>query len=110
MGTRKQIRVTFQLEPDTWHGTSSEGIWTRLVMLLPDMTNVKAIVEVDNIPFFSKIASLGDKILADFNHGIPMFDSVVEHGGHSTCRIFIEKPQIGVVDIIGQLRTIGCGY
>jgi hypothetical protein len=108
MDTRKEIRVTVQLEPGSWHGTSSEGIWTRLVVPPADRTNVKAIVEVDNIPFFAKNFSLGDKIRADFNHGIPMFDAVVERGGHSTYRVFIENHNIKAFNLLDAIKAMGC--
>jgi uncharacterized protein DUF4265 len=110
MDNRKEIRVTLQLDPDSWHGTSSEGIWTRLVVPPADRTNVKAIVEVDNIPFFSKALSLGDNISVDFNRGIPMFDAVVERGGHSTYRLFIEKHGIKASHMLDAIKAMGCDW
>jgi uncharacterized protein DUF4265 len=110
MDNRKEIRVTVQLPPDSWHGTSSEGIWTRLVVPPTDRTNVKAVLEVDNIPYFAKDLSLGDKILVDFNHGIPMFDAVVERGGHSTYRIFVENATSKASNTLDTLKAMGCGW
>ena len=110
MDNRKSIRVTVQLPPDSWHGTSSEGIWTRLVVPPTDVTNVKAVLEVDNIPYFAKDLSLGDKILVDFNHGIPMFDAVVERGGHSTYRIFVEDATSKALNTLDVLKAMGCDW
>ncbi len=110
MDTRKGIQVRIQLDPDSWHGTSTEGIWTRLVQPLGDKTNVKAIVEVDNIPFFSKSLSLGDKLCLDFNSGRPMIDAIVERGGHSTYRIFIEKQNIKASSLLDTIKAMGCDW
>jgi hypothetical protein len=77
MNTRGAIQVGIRLDPDSWHGAGSEGIWTRLVKALAD----KAIVEVDNIPFFTKSLSLGDKISIAFSSGRAMLDAIVERGG-----------------------------
>jgi hypothetical protein len=110
MDTRKTIQVRLHLDPDSWHGTSTEGIWTRLVQPLGDRTNVKAIVEVDNIPFYSKSVSLGDKLCLDFNTGIPTIDAVVERGGHSTYRIIVEKPNETASSLLQTIKTMGCDW
>ena len=85
MDNNDAIRVRLKLDHDSWHGTASEGIWTRLVKSLAD----KAIVEVNNIPFFSKALSFRDKIVIAFRNNEVVFDSIVERGGHSEyfCRI-----------------------
>jgi Domain of unknown function (DUF4265) len=110
MDTRKTIKVILHLDPDSWHGTSTEGIWTRLVQPLGDKTNVKAIVEVDNIPFHSKSVSLGDKLCLDFNSGIPMIDAIVERGGHSTYRIVVEKENSNASSLLDTIKAMGCDW
>ena len=50
--------VRLDLNPHSWHGATSEGLWTRLVESLVG----RAVVEIDNIPFFTKSVSLHDKI------------------------------------------------
>ena len=77
MYARDAIQIGIPLDRDSWHGADSEGIWTRRVKALAD----KAIVEVDNIPFFTKSLSLGDKISVVFNRGRVRLDAIVERGG-----------------------------
>src|SRR5947207_2894251 len=108
METRKTLEISLPLDRDSWHGRSSESIWTTLLQGLGDRTNVKAIVEVENIPFFSKSISLGDKLCLDFNTGVPVVDAVVERGGHSTYRIFVETPTIEASHMLERLKAMGC--
>jgi hypothetical protein len=110
MDTRMTIKVILHLDPDSWHGMRTEGIWTRLVQQLGDRANVKAIVEVDNIPFHSKSVSLGDKLCLDFNSGQPMIDAVVERGGHSTYRIVVEEPNEKASGLLDTMKAMGCGW
>jgi hypothetical protein len=106
MDTRNAIQVDVQLDPDSWHGTNTEGIWTRLVKPLAD----RAIVEVDNIPFFAKSLSLGDKICIRFHHCRVTIDGVVERGGHSTYRVFFEKQSIAVSKMLDIIKAMGCDW
>jgi hypothetical protein len=106
MNTRDAIQVGIRLDRDSWHGADSEGIWTRLVKPLAD----KAIVEVDNIPFFTKGLSLGDKISIVFSHGRVRLDAIVERGGHSTYRVFLENPSIKASNMLDTIRGMGCDW
>ena len=106
MANKGEIQVRFTLDPDLWHGTASEGIWTQLVMALAD----KAIVEVDNIPFFSKGVSLGDKIAIVFRDGQVVFDSIVERSGHSTYRVFLNNQQDSTERLVRALKDFGCDW
>ena len=108
MNSKKTLELAVRLDPDSWHGMSSESIWTSLVQPLGDRTNVKAIMEVDCIPFFSKDLSLGDKLCVDFNTGIPTIESVIERGGHSTYRILIDSPTTKASGMLNALEGMGC--
>ena len=106
MNTRDAIQVGIRLDRDSWHGADSEGIWTRLVKPLAD----KAIVEVDNIPFFTKGLSLGDKISVVFTHGRVALDAIVERGGHSTYRVFVESQSIEASKMLDTIKAMGCDW
>ncbi len=107
MDTREAIKVRLSLEPDSWHGHGSEGVWTRLIQRIND----KALVEVDNIPFFSKSVSLRDKITVAFNQENGVFlDSVVERSGHSTYRVFLDHQNSEASLMLDTLRVMGCDW
>jgi hypothetical protein len=97
-----QVRLT--LEDDSWHGAGSEGIWTKLIKPLAD----KAIVEVNNVPFFSKALSLGDKIVIAFRNNEVVFDSVVERGGDSTYRIFFQNTGGDETGLLLRFNELDC--
>jgi hypothetical protein len=100
------MQVRLKLEDDSWHGAGSEGIWTKLIKSLAD----KAIVEVNNIPFFSTALSLGDRILIAFENNEVVFDSVVERGGHSTYRIFFQNPTGDEARILLGFNELDCSW
>jgi uncharacterized protein DUF4265 len=107
MNNRKEILVRIQLEPDAWHGTTSEGIWATLVQPVGD----KAIVEVDNIPFYSENLSLGDKIcIFRRDDGMILLDSIVERGGHSTYRILVKNKNIEAAHLLDLLKAMRCDW
>jgi hypothetical protein len=105
MNSEGFIQVSLPLDPDSWHGTSSEGIWARLVKALPPY---KAIVEVDNIPFFTRSLSLRDKISIMYDEGRVKFDAVFERGGHSTCQVFVENESFKASRMLDMVKAIGC--
>ncbi|MBG0808407.1 DUF4265 domain-containing protein [Methylosinus sp. H3A] len=70
----------------------------------------KAIVEVGNIPFFSKSVSLGDHLLVALVDNCLVIESVVERGGHSTYRIFIEQRNDEATALLGLLKDRGCDW
>jgi hypothetical protein len=92
------------LTPGT--ASDSEGIWAKLVKPLAD----KAIVEVDNIPFFTKSVSLRDKITVILAKRDVIFESVVERGGHSTYRIFLDRPSEDKAKTLERIKAKGCGW
>jgi hypothetical protein len=100
------IQVRLKLDHDSWHGVESEGVWTKLVKPLAD----KAIVEVDNIPFFTKSLSLRDKISVVFGDNEPMLESIVERAGHSTYRVFIQNKNIEALRMLDAVKVLGCDW
>jgi hypothetical protein len=106
MGDKGAMQVRLKLEDDSWHGAGSEGVWTKLIKPLAD----KAIVEVNNIPFFSRALSLGDKIVIAFRNNEVVFDSVVERGGHSTYRIFFKDPSGDERQALLKFNELGCDW
>src|SRR5712672_2518447 len=104
MDTDSPIKVRLMPDRDSWHGYDTEGIWTRLVQPLAD----KVIVEVDNIPFFTRILSLHDKISAIYVENELIFDTVVERGGHSTYRLFVESSDEAEPRTLTTLKVMGC--
>jgi hypothetical protein len=106
MDTRDAIQVRLKLDHNSWHGADSEGIWAKLVKPLAD----KAIVEVDNIPFFTKSISLRDKISVVFSQNSVILDSIVERGGHSTYRIFFQDPNGQKSKMLDAIKALGCDW
>lgn len=107
MDTRETIKVRLSLEPDSWHGHGSEGVWSRLIQPIND----KALVEVDNIPFFSKSVSLHDKITVAFNQENGVFlDSIIERSGHSTYRVFLDHQNSEASLMLDTLKVMGCDW
>jgi hypothetical protein len=104
MDNNDAIRVGLKLEDDSWHGAGSEGVWVKLIEPLAD----KAIVEVNNIPFFSTAVSLGDTIVIAFRNNEVVFESVVERGGHSTYRIFFQNPNGDETKALLRFNELGC--
>jgi Domain of unknown function (DUF4265) len=104
MDSKRAIQVRLKLDPNSWHRTSSEGIWVNLIRPLGE----KAIVEVDNIPFYSRSISYRDKIAIAFVNNAVVFDSIVERGGHSTYRIFFETPNGNEISALRPLGQLGC--
>lgn len=100
------IQIRLGLDHDTWHGVGSEGIWVRLVK---PMAN-QAIVEVDNIPFFTKSLSLKDRISVGLGQNGPVLNSIVERGGHSTYRIFIQHQTDEAVEMLNSIKMKGCEW
>lgn len=106
MEGRDEIRINLKLDPDSWHETDSEGVWTKFIAAIGD----KAIVEVDNIPFFSKSVSFGDRLLVALVDNRPQIESVIERGGHSTYRIFVEDENAEASALLGLLKASGCDW
>jgi hypothetical protein len=94
-------KILFRVEQDEdgYPGVGSEGVWARP---LGDGT-----FELDNVPFYARGVSCGDRVKAKLAQGAFWFDGVVARGGHSTLRViaFDEKR---VPEIRDSLKRLGC--
>ena len=100
------MRVRLHLDPDNWHGATSEGLWSKLIA----HGNEKSVVMIDNIPFFSKNICLGDTISVTLINREWTFNSVVERGGHSTYRIFFSTDKPESLSRLKILKEMGCDW
>jgi hypothetical protein len=107
MNSSDMVKVRLRVEElNSWHGHKQEGVWVKLIKALAD----KAIVEVCNIPFFSNVISMGDRIAVGLYDDEVVFQSVVERGGHSTYRIFIGSPRSFDLERLSILKKLGCDW
>jgi hypothetical protein len=106
MEERSLIRIRLKLDPDSWHEIESEGIWVKFVRAVGD----KAIVEVNNIPFFSKSISYFDRLIVTFSNNTATIDGIAERSGHSTYRVFVEYSDDRVSNMLEILKEKGCEW
>jgi hypothetical protein len=99
-----KLRVT--LDRDSWHELESEGIWTRVIRTLAE----KVLVEIDNIPFFAKGLSIGDKVIARRSDGELLLENVVERSGNSSYRIFVENEDANISTELAKLKGKLCEW
>ena len=100
------IRISLQLDPDGWHGLKSEGIWVKAVKKLAG----KMIVEVDNIPWFTRHLSCYDKITVALINGELVLQEIVERGGHSTYRVYIREMNDEKLQRLAEIKNLGCDW
>ena len=97
---QNRVKVIFQLEQDDndYPPVSQEGIWT--IPLGND------IYMIDNIPFFVRGLSAGDKICADNQLNYKSFH---EASKNSTYRIFLSD-RANSHDLLSRLTELGAEY
>ena len=99
------VKISFELEPDTWHGHARESLWAEKVG--GNRYRLK------NSPFYARGASFEDIIVAESDRdGQLVFRNISICGGHSTYRIML---QVSVKDPIFQerwspLEKLGCSF
>lgn len=100
------VKVFFQLPEGEWHGARSESLWAKKEIL----NNGGYIYEIDNIPFFTKAVSLGDKITAVENKtlGGLEFSGAVERSRNSTYRIIAKMVDFRLNWLYFEKQ--GCSY
>lgn len=83
-GAPELTRVTFALdEPNAWHDHATETMWAEKV----DDDHYR----LRNVPFYAYGISFNDVVAATGGPDGLGFKQVVERGGHSTYRIFLEE-------------------
>ena len=105
--TKGFIQISYPVERDSWDGAVTEDLWVKLVKALPPH---RAIVEVRNIPASTKSLSFGDKISVMYREGKVKFDAIVERGGHSTYRIFVEHQSPDASRMLDLIKAMGCDW
>lgn len=94
-------QVTFNLVPLSLHGSASETLWAE-----PIGNNA---FRLRNTPFYVYGVSAEDIVLALRSDGILIFDSVIQHSGHSTYRIIVQDT-MRFRDFWTPLQSLGCTY
>lgn len=97
----KQRKVVLRLDPDAWHGSATETIWTEW------LGENRYLVE--NSPFYAFGVSYQDVIKALPQGDELVYDSVLVRGGHSTYRI-IKMASGDFSTYWGPLQALGCTY
>lgn len=97
-------QVIVEIDPTEWHGHGTETLWAE------ELANNT--FRVKNIPFYAKNISLEDTILTEQREGNWFVKFIKERGGHSTCRIIINKNITAEKfrEYWELLEKIGCTY
>jgi hypothetical protein len=95
------VKIIFDLEPDAWHGSSTEALWAEKLE--------HASYRIVNTPFYVKGVSFGDVVkVKTTEHGLLYCETTIR-GGHSTYRIIVVN--IDCFEKYWQaLRKFGCTY
>ena len=98
------VRVLFHLEPDAWHGSSTERIWAEPVG--------RGRYLLRNTPFFAFGVSNGDIVFGREDEGQVVFSGVSIYGGHSSYRLKLlsTKGRNEFRRFWEPLEALGCTY
>jgi hypothetical protein len=95
------VKVTFTLEPGTWHGSATETLWAEPIG--PGQ------YRLENSPFFAFGISYKDVVLARPDGSKILFVETFSRGGHSTYRIVPNPDRIAELDgMWALLQKYGC--
>ncbi|MBS1853114.1 MAG: DUF4265 domain-containing protein [Acidobacteria bacterium] len=96
------IKIKIPLPPDDGSGGEAEWVWAK-----PAADNSFVL---KNVPTFAKGLSYHDVVKIKMEDGIPVFDSVVRRGGHSTYRIYANSNRKApdIVKVIQKLEEMHC--
>ena len=97
-----QVQVTLPIEPDDdgWPHLLHERVWAEL---LPD-----GLARVDNIPFFSSCAALGDVVSFTTGENQPNdFERVVRPSENSLVRVMCQSREV-FDSVARELEAFGC--
>jgi hypothetical protein len=94
-------KVLFRLpqDEDGYPPMDTEGVWAS--------KNDDGSLTIDNIPFFTKEATLGDRVCAIARDDQLFYHSTIEHSGNSLLRVvFFEQSELP--HLRSQLSSRGC--
>jgi hypothetical protein len=98
------VKIKISLPEDDDSGGQAEWVWA--LPLTDDIFKLK------NIPVFAYNLSFDDEVHASSQDGVPVYDGVVKHMGHSTYRIYAKNtrtdPQI--LNLLSTLKGQGCEF
>jgi hypothetical protein len=87
-------------DEDGFPGFGTESMWAQ-----PGLRPGEYVV--DNIPFFTSEATLGDTIEVREEDGLPWFSSIVSQSRNSLLRVVFFRPCVDAVN--ATLVSLGCG-
>ena len=107
-GMNEKVHIIFPLTPDEsgYPPATSERMWATRIS---DGT-----FEIDNIPFFVRGISSGDKVVATMREGALFYESTKEYSGNSTLRVSISlddgEELVTTVrnKLLSELKKLGC--
>jgi hypothetical protein len=96
------VKITIPLPKDNLARADTESVWAQP---RSDGTYV-----VSNIPFYARGISRGDVVAAEPEDGILKFRRVIQHGGHSTYRIYANQGRAApaVATLLQALTKLHC--
>lgn len=98
----KKTKILFKLNP-SWHGSSSESIWAE--------NCAESTYQLLNSPYLAFGISYKDIVLTQPDkQGQLIFDTVVQHSGHSTYRLMLFKAEKLWKPIWQKLESLSCTY
>jgi hypothetical protein len=96
------VKIKIPLPPDDPSGGEAEWVWAQ-----PEGNNTFVL---KNVPTFAKGLSYDDVVKARIENDVPVFDSVVRRGGHSTYGIYAKPDRWNpeVTKVIQTLENMHC--
>ncbi|MEP7157674.1 MAG: DUF4265 domain-containing protein, partial [Betaproteobacteria bacterium] len=103
MTGNENVKVTFQLDANDWHGHSTESLWAEKVG--------RATYRILNVPFFAKEISYFDVVYARKDRrGRLLFEAIVDRGGFSTMHLVAKTKKVlttAFQQAFGRLESLG---
>ncbi len=97
------VKVIFQLDPGSWHGSATETVWAEPLG--------SGRYRLCNVPFYAFDVSYDDVVGAVEGSWGLVFTSVIRRGGHSTYRLLTKDPLRDQFESFWKpLAECGCTY
>jgi hypothetical protein len=96
------VKIKIPLPPNDPSGGEAEWVWA-------DPKGNNAFV-LRNVPTFARGLSHGDTVKARIENDVPVFEDVVQRGGHSTYRIYAKSDRRSpeVMKVLQTLEKMHC--